>query len=81
MLAIIRIIHQPLDANQKPVTLVALIEKTMTASALMQRKSPIQSSSTTNLIAEHSKEANGEAQAANMMVVHSGSAFRSQMIQ
>ena len=56
-------------------------ERTMTVSVLMQQKSLIQNSSTTSLILEHSNQVNGEALVANMMVVHSGSAFLSLMIQ
>ena len=53
----------------------------MTVSVLMQQNSPIQNSSIMSLILEHSNQVNGEALVANMMVVHSGSAFLSLTIQ
>ena len=73
-----------LDAHKaepmaSPMAMELLTEKTMMASASMQQRLPIQSSSTMKLMIEHLEEANGEALVASTMVVHFGSAFPSWM--
>ena len=62
-----------------PMAMELLTEKTMMASASMQQRLPIQSSSTMKLMIEHLEEANGEAPVVSTMVVHFGSAFPSWM--